>query len=79
MDAGFSFCRTGGRTKALGGGKRDGCTTAKAELTTATNGLKAFGRRTVASSLYIGGTEASVLYIRVGLSCYLYIGEGGRR
>lgn len=41
-------------------------------------GLKAFGRRSDASFLYIGHTEA--LYIRtrgVG-TCYLYIGEGGR-
>jgi hypothetical protein len=75
---GLFFLSDGRRTKALGGGERDGCTKAKAELTTATNGLRAFGRRSSASSLYIGQTE--VLYIGTGrvLTSYLYIGEGGR-
>ena len=56
----------------------DGCTTAKAELTTATDGLRAFGRPYFTLVLYIGGTEA--LYIGTGGvgTCYLYIGEGGR-
>ena len=77
MDAGFSFCRTDDALK-LRRGERDSCTTARAELTTATDGLRAFGRRSVASSLYIGRTEA--LYIGTGgvLTSYLYIGEGGR-
>ena len=67
----------GRRTKALGGGERDGCTTAKAELTADSRSLKVFGRRSVASSLYIGQTKA--LYIGTGgvLISYLYIGEGG--
>jgi hypothetical protein len=74
---GLFFLSDGRRTKALGVGKRDGCTTAKAELTTATDGLGAFGRRSVASSLYIGQTKA--LYIGTGgvLTSYLYIREGG--
>lgn len=78
VDAGFLFAVGGRRTKALGGGERDGCTTAKAELTTDSESLKVFGRRSVASSLYIGHTEA--LYIGTGgvLTSYLYIGEGGR-
>jgi hypothetical protein len=74
---GLFFLSDGRRTKALGGGERDDCTTAKAELTTDSQSLKVFGRRSVASSLYIGHTEA--LYIRTGgvLTSYLYIGEGG--
>ena len=83
MDAGFSFCRTGGRTKALGEGERDDCTPelyiGEGRTNNSHYGLKAFGRRSVASSLYIGRTEA--LYIGTGgvLTSYLYIGEGGRR
>lgn len=92
MGAGFSFCRTRGRTTCFKGGERaaallgytrregertDGCTKAKAELTTDSRSLRAFGRRTFTLVLYIGGTEA--LYIEVGgvLTSYLYIGEGG--
>ena len=76
MDAGFSFCRTDDALKALRrreGRLHSGAIEAKAELTTDSGSLKAFGRRSVASSLYIGGTE--VLYIGTGgvLTSYLYI------
>ena len=81
MDAGFSFCCGDEAFLLYIYGEKEGCTPwlykAKAELTKDTDGLGAFGRPHLTSILYIGGTEASVLYIRVGLTSLLYIGEGG--
>ena len=82
MDAGLFFLLWGRSTPALYI-EREGRRTlrlykAKAELTTDSESLRAFGQRSVTLVLYIGRTEASVLYIRVRLTLLLYIGEGGR-